>query len=311
MNKVLIPLPIHKNGLNILEENKVSYKVLDSDTEVNIINNIHDCEAMIIRTTNITKTIIDNAPNLKIIARHGVGLDNIDVEYALSKGIKVTNSPLSNINSVAEHTVGLILSLLHFIKQGDKEIRIGNFDARNKLIGHELKEKTLGIIGLGKIGNLVAKKCHFGFDSKVIGFDPYANNVPDFIKQVKSIDELLSQADIVSLHIPFQEDMNHLINKERISLMKKSSILINTARGKLIDEDALYDALICNDIFGAGLDCFEVEPTYENKLFELDNVVLTPHMAAHSEESMIKMAETPAKEVIKVLMDEESKYEVN
>ncbi|MDG5787226.1 hydroxyacid dehydrogenase [Evansella sp. AB-P1] len=300
--KVLVPQPIAKEGIDYLEENGCEAIVPDKYDSETLIERVKDCHAILVRTAEINRDIIEKGKELQIIARHGVGLDNVDIQAATENNIFVCNAPAANINSVAEHVVGLMLAVSHQIVKGDHAVREGDYQARNRYIGSELSSKTLGLIGLGNIGKLVAKKCALGFDMNVVAYDPFIKKVDEnYITLEPSLEKLVSQADFLSLHVPYVPELHHVINREMFEKMKETSFLINAARGGLVDEQALYEALASNKIAGAALDCFEQEPTpMDHPLWKLDNVVLTPHMAAHTEEAMIRMAMDPAKEIVRV-----------
>lgn len=227
-------------------------------------------------------------------------MDNVDLDAAKYKNIYVSNTPSASINSVAEHTLGLIISLSHHIIKADKSIREGGFHVRNIYIGKELKDKTIGLIGIGNIGKLVARKCALGLNMKVIAYDPFVKTINEnYIDKVDTIKEVLQESDVVSLHLPYKNSLHHLIDESELKQMKKEAILLNVARGGLVNEDALYNALDKEMIWGAAMDCFEQEPTSRsNPLFKLSNFISTPHMAAHTEESMIKMAVHAAEKIV-------------
>jgi len=225
----------------------------------------------------LTRKVMEKAKNLKIISRCGIGLDSVDLEAARELGIKVTNTPDAPTASVAEFTVGLMLCILRRINTLDALIRKGGWKGPQ---GNLLKDKTVGIIGCGRIGTYVAKLVN-AFDCNIVGYDPFITK-HDICKMIP-FDELISSADIITMHMPFTEENRHMIGREQLSKMKKTAILINTARGGLVDEDALYDALKSGQIAGAALDCFENEP-YEGPLTTLDNVVLAAHMGASAVE---------------------------
>jgi|SRR5699024_2160920 len=311
--KVLIPQPIHIEGIKVLKDNGVKVVTPIYDNKQSILNNVKDCDAILVRTTKLDKDIINNAPNLKVIVRHGVGLDNIDLDLAKRKNIYVSNTPSANIDSVAEHTLGLIISLFHHIIKADKGIREEGFHIRNIYIGKELKNKTIGLIGMGKIGKLVAKKCALGLNMKVIAYDPYVKTIDEkYINKVDTIEQIFRESDVVSLHLPYKNSLYHLIDESELKQMKKEAILLNVARGGLVNEDALYNALDKEMIWGAAMDCFEQEPTSKsNPLFKLSNFISTPHMAAHTEESIIKMAVHAAKKIVQFKDDNHLSYTVN
>lgn len=302
-SKVLVVQPIVKEGIARLEEAglEIIYPANPVTESVQEVPN--DCDAILIRTAKIGRHVIEQCPNLKVIAKHGIGVDNIDVEAASEKGIYVTNVPRSNVNSVAEHTVGMMIALAHHMVTADKELRKGKFEVRNLLIGTDLAGKTLGIIGFGNIGRLVAKKCAYGMDMNVIAYHPkLKESGMENVSIVDSIYAVLTQSDFVSLHIPYVPEFHHFLNAEAFKKMKKSAYLINCARGGLVDEEALYHAIKSGEIAGAGFDVFEEEPTpKQHMLWELEQVIVTPHMAALTEESMIRMAVGAADEIVAVL----------
>ncbi len=300
--KVLVPQTIDIKGVEILKQAGCEVITPDSYDEETLKKIIVDCDALLVRTAKISRDVIENANKLKIIARHGVGLDNVDIQAATEKNIFVCNAPFANINSVAEHVVGMMLALSHQLVKADKALRNGDFHVRNTYIGTEVSGKTLGLIGLGNIGRLVAEKCSLGLGMKVIAYDPYIQTSgKEYIELIGSIEELMSQADFVSLHVPYSTKVHHFINKDMLEKMKPTAFIINAARGGLVDEQALHYLLSTGKIAGAGLDCFEEEPTpIKHPFWDLDNVIVSPHMAAHSKEAMIAMAVDPAEEIIRV-----------
>ena len=313
-HKVIIPQSIAEEGLEVLKKAGCETVVFQNADREMLMAEVSDCAAILVRTTVIDRELIVRGRNLKVIARHGVGLDNVDIAAATEHGVKVCNAPLSNINSVAEHVVGMMIALSHQIVRADKALRQGKFEVRNTYIGTELKGKTVGIIGFGNIGRLVAKKCAFGLEMKVVVYDPYVRDMREwtYVRKAETLDELLEESDYVSLHMPYVPEMHHFINAETFRKMKKTAFFINAARGGLVDEGALYDALVSGAIAGAGLDCFEQEPApRSHPLWQLENVVVTPHMAAHTKESMIAMAVHAAEEIVRVLSGQEPKWCVN
>ena len=311
--KVLLTEAIHEKGIRLLEK-KFKVKIASNIKESTIINEVKDCHAMIVRLAKITAKIIENAPNLKIIARHGVGTDNIDLKKAIKKGIMVTNAPESNTDSVAEHVMCMILALAKNLLKSDKAVRKGNFGLRNKVLGMELKGKTLGIIGLGRIGRALMEKIKV-LDVKIIVYDPYLTSlsqIPPEIKLVKDLGSILANSDIVTVHVPLTEKTYKMIGKNEFEKMKNNAFFINVSRGEIVDEIALFNALRDGDIKAAGIDVFEKEPPDEdNPLFKLDNIVLSPHNAALTEESMIKMATTNAKSILDYFNGKRPEYIVN
>ena len=286
---------LQKNGLKITYEPEI--------TPDQIKEKISNFDIVIVRSrTKITKEMIDRTTKCKIIARVGVGLDNIDVEAAKTKGIRVINAVEGAMNAVAELVLGLMLSMAREIPRADREIRNGKW-LKKELMGSELSGKYLGIVGLGNIGKRLAKLAR-GLNMNIIGFDvmPIADDFARDVGLVKTdIDTLLSSADYISFHVPLTENTHHLVNAKRISTMKKTTYIINTSRGEIIDEDALYDALKEGKIAGAALDVFEKEPAVGNKLTTLPNVVCTPHIGAQTKEAQTLAANVIGEKIIMIL----------
>lgn len=243
---------------------------------------------------------------LKIIANYAVGFDNIDLEAAKEKNIMVTNTPDVLTETVAEHTFALMLAIAHRIVEADRFARAGKYIgwAPMLLLGKDLSHKTIGIVGLGRIGSRVVHHAQKGFDAKIIYHDIKRNE--EFEKEFgagykEKLEDLLKEADFVSLHVPLLESTRHLINAERLKLMKSTAYLVNTSRGPVIDEKALVEALRDKTIRGAAIDVFENEPELTPGLAELDNVILTPHIASATEETRSAMSELAAKNIIEAL----------
>lgn len=254
-------------------------------------------------TDRVDADVLDAAPSAKIIANYAVGFDNIDLDEVKRRGVTVTNTPGVLTESVAEHTVGLILALARRIVEGDRFMREGRYIgwAPMLLLGTELKGRTLGIVGAGRIGERVAHHLVRGFDMRAIYYDirrseQMENDYGAVFKETP--EEVLKEADVVSLHVPLLPTTRHLMDARRLSLMKKTALLVNTARGQVIDEAALADALLRGTIAGAGLDVFENEPTVHPGLLGLPNVVLTPHIASATELARTQMAEIAARNLI-------------
>jgi len=311
--KVVLYEKMAEAGTRLLEQNcRLVYpQSLDEET---LIQEARDADAIIIRANgNVSKAIIDVAPRLKVIGRHGVGVENIDIEAATSRGIWVVNTPDANTESVAEHTVGLIATLSKRILEADKAIRQGRFEVRYEYLGQEIFGKTLGIIGLGRIGSRVAEICHTALKMKVLYYDETDRSQVAGRLGARSVsfEEVLKTADYLSLHIPLTPETHHLIGTRELRRMKRSAFLINTSRGPVVDEAALLQALRKGWIKGAGLDVYEKEPaSRDNPLFRLPNVVLTPHMAAHTHEALAAMS-LVAEDVLRVLCGKSPRYPVN
>ena len=286
---------LQKNGLKITYEPEI--------TPEQIKEKIGIFDIVIVRSrTKLTKEMIEKADKCKIIARVGVGLDNIDVDAAKTKGIRVINAVEGAMNAVAELVLGLMLSLAREIPRADREIRNGKW-LKKELMGTELSGKYLGIVGLGNIGKKLAKHAR-ALNMNIIGYDvvPIAD---EFVREVglikTDLDTLLSSADYISFHVPFTNDTHHLVNSQSLGKMKKTTYLINTSRGEIIDEDALYDALKNGKIAGAALDVFEKEPATGNKLATLPNVIFTPHIGAQTKEAQTLAANVIAEKIIMIL----------
>ncbi len=286
---------LQKNGLKITYEPEI--------TPDQIKEKIGNFEIIIVRSrTKLTKDLIDKANKCKIIARVGVGLDNIDVDTAKTKGIRVINSVEGVMNAVAELVLGLMLSLAREIPRADREIRNGNW-LKKELMGTELSGKYLGIVGLGNIGKKLAKHAR-ALNMNIIGYDviPIPDDFAHEVGLIKTdLETLLSSADYISFHVPLTNDTRHLINTQRLAKMKKTVYLINTSRGEIIDEEALYIALKEGKIAGAALDVFEKEPVTGNKLATLPNVICTPHIGAQTKEAQTLAANVIAEKIIMIL----------
>jgi D-3-phosphoglycerate dehydrogenase len=286
---------LEKNGLQITYEPEI--------TPDQIAEKIGNYQVVVVRSrTKITKDLIQRADKCKIIARVGVGLDNIDQEAAKEKNIRVINAVEGAMNAVAELVVGLMLSLAREIPRADREVRNGNW-IKKELMGTELRGKYLGIIGLGNIGKRLGRLAK-SFNMNIIGFDVMPID-EEFSKEVglmkADLGTLLASADYVSLHVPLLDSTKHMINAEKISTMKNTARIINTSRGGVIDEDALYDALKNGNLGGAALDVFEIEPATSNNLRELPNFISTPHMGAQTKEAQSLAANVIAEKIIQIL----------
>ena len=286
---------LEKNGLQITYEPEI--------TPEQIAEKIGNYEVVVVRSrTKITKDLIQRADKCKVIARVGVGLDNIDQDTAKEKNIRVINAVEGAMNAVAELVIGLMLSLAREIPRADREVRNGNW-IKKELMGTELRGKYLGIVGLGNIGKRLGRLAK-SFNMNIIGFDVMPID-EEFSKEVglmkADLGTLLASADYVSLHVPLLDSTKHMINAEKIATMKNTARIINTSRGGVIDEDALYDALKNGSLGGAALDVFEIEPATSNNLRELPNFISTPHMGAQTKEAQSLAANVIAEKIIQIL----------
>jgi len=269
-----------------------------------LVSEINDAEIAIIRSsTHLTKEIIEKANNLKIIARCGVGVDNIDVEFAKSKNIKVTNSPSANLISVVELTIALIINAARKINLSDTHLKDGKWN-RKEFTGMELSGKQLGIIGFGKAGRLVSDRMK-SFGMSISFYDPY---VKDWDGPEKSLelDELLSSSDVISIHVIKTKETENLISKEKLDLLKKNAILINTSRGGVLDEDYLIELLRSKKLYGAGLDVYSEEPPKNLDNFADINLITTPHIGASTNEAQLKAGFDTVENIIKLLAGDDS-----
>ena len=269
-----------------------------------LVLEINDAEIAVIRSsTQLTKEIIEKANSLKIIARCGVGVDNIDVEFAKSKNIKVTNSPTANLISVVELTIALIINAARKINLSDIHLKEGKWN-RKEFIGMELSGKQLGIVGYGKAGRLVSERMK-SFGMSIAFYDPY---VKDWDGPEKSLelDQLLSTSDVVSIHVIKTEETENLISKEKLDLLKNSAILINTSRGGVVDEDYLIELLKLKKLFGAGLDVYLEEPPNNIDNFSDINLITTPHIGASTNEAQLKAGLDTVENIKKILAGDDS-----
>ena len=304
MKKILVIQPIHEEGINLLKDNSnFEYEVVDNvDTEF-LKSKIKDCDGISIRTAKLSGDVIEAANNLKIISRHGVGYDNIDLEVSKKKDITLAITATANAVAVAEHVMFMILNISKRGSMYDDTVKSGKFNERNKLPKTvELWNKNILIAGFGRIGQALIKRC-LGFEMNVFVFDPFVSK--EFIEKrggtkVDNLSETSKDMDAMSLHIPLNDETKNIINYELLKSMKKNCIIINAARGGIVNEVDLDRALNENLIFGAGLDVFETEPPAENNpLLKNKKVFLSPHTAAFTEECMTRMG----KETIQNIFD--------
>lgn len=301
MVKVLVASRIHRAGIEILKSAGVEVLYLEEPPEEELVKAIKGVHGLIVRSKPlVTRRVIEAADSLLVIGRAGVGVDNIDVEAARARGVEILTSPEAATQSVAELTMGLILAVARKIAFCDRKIRAGEWPKKHA-VGVELWGKTLGVIGAGRIGSAVARIAKFGFNMNVVYYDVARNKKieEEVGARYVSLDDLLREADVVTIHVPLTEQTKYLINEEKLKLMKRTAILINTSRGAVVDTKALIRALKEGWIAGAGLDVFEEEPLPPNHpLLELENVVLTAHIGASTEEAQERAGVDIAKKVV-------------
>ena len=287
-SRVFIPDPVHADGIArlapLFEVDAPSHQD-DADRR----KSFAAADAVIVRNLRIDAALMDACPKLKVIAKHGAGVDNIDIAAATARGIIVASVPGGNADAVAEATVALMLAAIRRVPRVHQLVTSGRYSARFTLQFEQLTERTLGLVGIGNIGARVAKICAGGFRMRILAYDPGLS--ADAVRErgagkVEALGDLLAEADIVSLHLPLTAATHHIIGREQLAAMKPTAILVNAARGPLIDENALADALREGRIGGAGLDVFEVEPpSPRNPLLSVPNVVLSPHTAGNTVEA--------------------------
>ncbi len=289
----------------------VDFEILNVTQPEDIIRACHNADALILQYATISDNVLSSLKNLKGVVRYGVGVNTIDIESATKNNVAVCNVPDYGTNEVADHALALIMALARKLPLLIKDTK-SNIWAYEKAIPiYRLQEQTAGIIGLGRIGLSLAKKLH-GIGLKVIGFDPLAKKeqLPDYINFV-SLDELLSHSDIISLNLPLTKSTDNLIDSKAFSKMKSNCYLVNTARGGIVNEEALYQALLNHTIAGAALDVFKQEPPTDRKLFSLDNFIATPHAAWYSEQSQQDLKRKAAEEAIRLAKGEKPLYCLN
>ena len=269
-----------------------------------LANHIKDSEIVLIRSaTKLTKEVLVKAEKLKIIARCGVGIDNVDLDFAKSKNIFVTNAPSANLISVVELTVALIISASRKLSLADSQLKKGEWN-RSEFLGYELYGKTLGIVGFGKAGRLVADRMK-SFGMSIVFYDPYVTDWNGSEESVE-LDNLLRTADVVSIHVIKTKDTENLISKDMLDLLKPSSIIVNTSRGGVLDEDYLFELLESEKIFGAGLDVYSNEPPDNVERYNSLNLVTTPHIGASTYEAQLKAGLETIENIKKILAGDES-----
>lgn len=308
--KILLPQDIAQCGKDYLLERGYELKMGRGISEEEIAADVEGCAAIIARLGNFSRRALEAGKELRIIARHGAGFDNIDLKAAQERGVWVTNDPVSNGNAVAEHTVAMLMGIAGSLVEMDRAVRTGDFGIRNRRLTLEVFGKTLGIIGFGRIGRMVAKKAGEGLGMKILAYDCFSQS--EDTQMASSLEEVLGQADFISLHMPLTEQTRGMIGRKELETMKPEAIIINTARGELINEKELIEALQRGTIAGAALDVFEQEPPEAgNPLLSMGQVLLSPHNAALTENAMNQMALTAAKAVDDLLSGKKPEHVVS
>jgi len=302
--KVLVCDGMAKEGMDILKAAKgIEIVVKDKLPPEELKKIIPEYEAITIRSaTKMTKEVIDTASKLKAIGRAGIGLDNVDIEAASKKGVVVMNTPGGNTITTAEHTIALMFSLARKIPQATSSMKGGKWE-KGKFMGMELFNKTLGVIGTGNIGSIVVERA-IALKMQVIAYDPYISTgeARRMGIELVQLDDLLKRADIITVHVPMTKETRGIIGREAFEKMKNGVIIINCARGGIVDEKALHDAIVSKKVAGAALDVFEKEPPGENPLLGLEQVICTPHLGASTEEAQINVSIAISEQIIDYLL---------
>ena len=301
--KVLVCDSIHQVGIDSMKRAGLTVNYRPEISSAELLSSVKDYEVIVIRSrTKVTKEVVDAAARAKIIARVGVGLDNVDVKAAETKKIRVINAPEAASTAVAELVIGLMISLARSIPRADAETKHGNW-IKKDLMGRQLSGKYLGIVGVGNIGRNIGRMAR-ALRMNLIGYDPYPIN-REFISEtgmiVTDLDTLLESADFVTCHVPGTPETKYMFSSERLAKMKPTAYLINTSRGDIINENALYEVLKSGKLAGAALDVFEVEPPINKQLLTLENVVFTPHIGAQTKEAQELASTVIAEKVIQIL----------
>lgn len=309
--KILVSDPIAKEGIEFLSKQAEVDVRLGLKPE-ELINIIGDYEALAVRSeTKVTAKVIEAGKKLQVIARAGVGIDNIDVEAATKRGIVVVNAPTGNTIAAAEHTIALILSLARHVPQAHTSLKSGAW-RRADFVGVEVRNKILGIIGLGNVGSQVARRAQ-GFEMRVIGYDPFVS--PDHARtlgvELVTLEELLKTSDFITLHVPLTEATRELIGAKELALAKPTVRIINCARGGLVNEEALLQAIGEGRVAGAAIDVFSKEPATDNPLLKNDKIIVTPHLGASTVEAQTSVAVDAAEQIVAVLQGQPARYAVN
>ncbi len=303
---------IFKRPVKMLEKNgcKIAFGsvVGRSLQEGELVNLVADVDGIIVGNEKLTEKVISSAKKLKVISKHGAGVDNIDLNFASQKGIIVTNVPDANFNAVADLVFGLMIALTRKICVGNQEVRRGKW---KRIIGTEICEKNLGVIGTGRAGKAVIKRAK-GFDMKIFAHDIFEDEIfaAHYCFSYITLQKVLRNSDFLTIHVPLTRETRHLIGEEELNQMKKTAYLINTSRGEVVDEDALYKVLSEKRIAGAALDVYKDEPPVNSPLLKLDNVLLTPHIGAYTQKAIRKMGMSAAVNLMNILQGEKPLHQV-
>ncbi|MDD4498690.1 MAG: phosphoglycerate dehydrogenase, partial [Methanosarcinaceae archaeon] len=283
--KVLVSDSLSSEGVEILKQH-FTVDVSTGLSEDELVEKIKDFDALVVRSgTQVTQRVIEAADKLKIIGRAGVGVDNIDVDAATRKGIIVSNAPAGNMISAAEHTISMMMAMSRNIPQANASLKAREWK-RSKFMGVEVKGKTLGVVGLGRIGSEVAKRAA-GLEMNLLGYDPFISEkrAAELGVRLCTVNEIAEEADYITVHTPLTKETRNILDEKQFALMKDGVKIINCARGGIINEEALAKAVESGKVGGAALDVFVSEPPFDNPLLDFDNVIVTPHLGASTEEA--------------------------
>jgi D-3-phosphoglycerate dehydrogenase len=309
--KVLVTEQIHQKGWDTLKS-EVEAVAWPGQDKQPLMEAVKDVQGILVRVAKLTPEVIGAAAGLKVIGKHGVGYDNIDIPAATARKVLVTNTPLANSTSVAEHALALLLAVARRIGESDRDLARGRMRPQKAYQGIELTGKVMGVIGLGSAGFRLARMTGAGLGMRVLGFDPYKDPWPEGIEHCTQLDPLLRQADFISIHVPLTKETKDLIGAEALAKMKPTAVLVNTARGGIVNEAAVAEAVKGGRLAGAGLDVVVDEPLMpDHPLNGVPNILLTAHVAGVTEEAMMRMAQDSAEDILRVLRGERPKFPVN
>ncbi len=312
-SRVLVTEPLARVGLDALATAGFDVDVRTGLSSAELVSAVAGASALIIRSaTKVDEAVLEAGTDLVVVGRAGIGLDNVDVAAATRRGVMVVNAPQSNVLSAAEHTIALLISQARNVPQADADLKAGNW-RRSRWEGVELHGKTLGILGLGRVGGLVAQRA-LAFGMHLLAHDPYvsAERARQMgVELAPTVEQLVAEADFLTIHLPRTLETEGLVGRDLLCRAKPGIRIINTARGGILDEEALHDALVSGQVAGAALDVFDEEPTTKSPLFELDTVVVTPHLGASTVEAQDKAGQTIAEQVILALRGDFVPYAVN
>ncbi len=308
--RILLAEPIHPDGLALLQQS-ADVTVLPAPQPHALRAALADADGVIVRLTRLGPEEIAAAPRLRVIGRHGVGVDNVDLAAATRRRIPVVYTPGVNAVSVAEHTLALLLAVAKRVVEFDRAVREGRWQARDEIWGLELAGCTVGVVGVGAVGREVAQRCR-ALGMRVLGYDPYAAGMPAGVERAESLEELLAQSDVVTVHVPLTPQTRHLLGRRELALLRPGAVLVNTSRGEVVDEEALAEALAGGRLAGAGLDVFGTEPPpRDHPLLRAPRTVVTPHAASHTADALRRMAVAVAEQVLAVLAGRRPEHVAN